>query len=174
MFNTKKIIKIGVSAMLVGSVLPSFQIHAIEKNDVTAAENVSSGISEEYLESIGIDINSDEYYITDYQMELIAKKLGYDISLTDSSVNATARSAGVTKIVKVGKGSWDIYFSKSFIINYYYAGALSASVLAALIPGLGAGAAGALATFAAGVAGETQSGGYFQVRNWKVVYAGEQ
>ena len=170
MLNIKKCIVVELSTILIGSSISPNMIQAIEENKEVSSENFSNGISEEYLESIGIDINSDTYYITDYQMDLIAQELGYDVPSTENSY--TARSGGITKIEKVGKGSWNIYFSRSFIKKYYYTGALSSAFIAALIPGIGGAVAGALATFAAAVAGEADSGVYFQVRNWKVTYGG--
>ncbi|EHR38256.1 hypothetical protein ACWOB1_00985 [Facklamia languida] len=95
MLNIKKCIVVGLSTILIGSSISPNMIQAIEENKEVSSENFSNGISEEYLESIGIDINSDTYYITDYQMDLIAQELGYDVPSTENSY--TARSGGVTK-----------------------------------------------------------------------------
>lgn len=171
-FKVKNVMLVGLSAILFGSAFYSIPIQANEESEVEASVVNSDGVSARYLESIGIDINSDVYYITDSQMELVLREIGYDIPLTEDFY--TTSFEGVTIVEKVDRGSWNIYVSRSFIKKYYYSGAFLADALAAVVLGLGAELAGYLSVTAAVIAGETDLGVYFKISNWQVVESGPQ
>lgn len=88
-------------------------------------------------------------------------------------------SAGVTKVVSKGSGSWDIYLSKGFLKVYYGAGTVLASGLTvavvALVPGLGWAVASTMAATLSGILGsEANNGVVFRIRNWKISSTGRQ
>lgn len=170
--KVKNVMLVGLSAILFGSAFYSIPIQANEKSEVETPVVSSDGVSARYLESIGIDINSDVYYITDSQMETVLREIGYDIPLTEDFY--TTSFEGVTKVEKVDRGSWNIYVSRSFVKKYYYSGEVLATALSAVVPGLGMEMAGSLSVTAAAIVDETDLAVYFKISKWQVVEAGPQ
>lgn len=151
-------------------------------NEIVAPtlEDISVDEVRKHAEEIGININDSEIIITDSQMFELFNFMGYDLEPQQSSSGGiSVMSAGVTKIVSKGKGSWDIYLSKGFLKVYYGAGAvlgagLTAAIVA-LVPGVGWGVAATMTTALSGILGsEVNHGVVFRIRNWKMSSAGRQ
>lgn len=173
--------------LLGGVILPTTSVLAEEaivktedtylsnKNTDLAIDDISVDEVRKHAEEIGININDSEIIITDSQMLELFDFMGYDLESTGMST----RSAGVTKVVSKGNGSWDIYLSKGFLKVYYGAGTvLSAGLttaIAALVPGLGWAVAATMVTTLSGLIGSGVSHGVvFKIRNWKISSASRQ
>lgn len=105
--------------------------------------------------------------------------MGYDLESQQPSSGMSIMSAGVTKVVKKGKGSWDIYLSKGFLKVYYGAGTVLGAglttAIAALVPGVGLAVASTMVATLSGILGsEVNHGVVFRIRNWKMSSAGRQ
>ncbi|MCB5955584.1 hypothetical protein [Enterococcus sp. CWB-B31] len=119
---------------------------------------------ETVAEELGIDTTGDEISLSDKQLVQLLKSQGADIK----QVPSKARAAGVTKIVKRGNGSWDIYLSASFIRDYYWYAA-AATVIGCLAPGIGWSLAFAvIGLVAAYVERSTNHGYVVAIRNWRL------
>lgn len=142
-------------------------------------EDISDDEVRKHAEDIGININDSEIIITDSQMFELFNFMGYDLEPQQSSSSMSIMSAGVTKIVSKGSGSWDIYLSKGFLKVYYGSTTVLASGLTvaiiALVPGLGWAVASTMVTSLSGIIGsEVNSGVIFRIRNWKISSTGRQ
>lgn len=142
-------------------------------------EDISVDEVRKHAEEIGININDNEIIITDSQMFELFNFMGYDLEPQQPSSGMSIMSAGVTKVVKKGKGSWDIYLSKGFLKVYYGAGTVLgaglATAIAAMVPGVGLAVASTMAATLSGLLGsEANHGVVFRIRNWKISSAGRQ
>lgn len=136
-------------------------------------EDISVDEVRKHAKEIGININDSEIIITDSQMFELFNFMGYDLEPQQSSSGMSIMSAGVTKVMSKGSGSWDIYLSKGFLKVYYGAGTVLASGLTvavvALVPGLGWAVASTMAAILSGILGsEANNGVVFRIRNWKI------
>lgn len=178
--------------LLGGVVLPTTSVLAEEiavktedtylADETTAQtlEDISIDEVRKHAEEIGININDNEIIITDSQMFELFNFMGYDLEPQQSaSGGISLMSAGVTKVVKKGKGSWDIYLSKGFLKVYYGAGTVLGAglttAITALVPGVGLAVASTMVATLSGILGsEVNHGVVFRIRNWKMSSAGRQ
>lgn len=176
-----------VSASLVTGSIYADQISTeqLQNNSTTYSVNstieinnevYNSNTEVEFLKSIGVNPEAETVTITDGQLYLILKRLGLDTP--ESKALAENRAAGVTKVYKRGKKSWDIYLSAGFIKAYYGTLTVAGTGLTtyfSLIPGIGWAVATSMATALAGlVTADTKDGVVIQIRENKVVKVRKQ
>lgn len=150
-------------------------------NEIVAPtlEDISVDEVRKHAEEIGININDSEVIITDSQMFELFNFMGYNLEPQQSSSGMSIMSAGVTKIISKGNGSWDIYLSKGFLKVYYGTGTVLGAgltvAIAALVPGIGWTVATTMTSTIIGLLGSNVNNGVIiKIRNWKISSSGRQ
>jgi len=147
-------------------VVPSMPNSVLEEAQTYDIDEVA-----EYAKEFAVMTNEDELIISDLQMARIMEEMGTEIPLRAKL--AMSRGAGVTRFVRLGNGSWDIYLSRFTIQVYTYSAGLLVGVLVAWLgaPNVAKKIVGIAFTIARMY---LSHGVWLRIRNWNINSYGKQ